>query len=200
MGSTVGERGLPILDMQMEIWSARLVSEVGIAPPIAACLASTIAREVRALDPPAQDQLQDAHGVTLLDRLDELTAFQGFMDLARQLPPDPRISRAQVLVQNYVCFVYLGESYFKLLRKLMPTGTATRKCCTYLTDNPVRAFRNAVAHASWRYKADFSGLEFWARKGAGPDDPIVRWETSQEDLSFWQALARCVAYALVPSA
>jgi hypothetical protein len=70
----------------------------------------------------------------------------------------------------------------------------TKRCCKFLTDNPVRAFRNAVAHAKWQYKPDFSGLTFWSRKGGDASEPLTRFEVSQHDLGFWQALARCVAY------
>jgi hypothetical protein len=70
----------------------------------------------------------------------------------------------------------------------------TRKCCRFLTDNPIRAFRNALAHANWRYNEDFSGLRFWARKGSDPSEALREFEVSQLELGFWQALARCVAY------
>ena len=63
------------------------------------------------------------------------------------------------------------------------------------SDNPVRAFRNAIAHANWKYLSDYSGLEYWARKSSDPSEPLSRFEVSQSDLSFWQALARCTAYA-----
>ena len=59
----------------------------------------------------------------------------------------------------------------------------------------MRAFRNALAHSNWRYKDDFTGMEFWARKGADLNEPIVRFEVTQLDLGFWQAVSRCTAYA-----
>ena len=195
----MAEQRLPILDEQMCAWSTRLVSHVRVDPEFVPCLASTLARETRSIAGPLRAQLTSDHGVAIEDRLDELRAFQGFMDLAHSLPTDPRLARAQVIAQNYVCFVYLGESVFRVLRKLSPSGTVARRCSTFLTDNPVRAFRNAVAHASWRYNSDFSGLEFWARKGGEPDEPLAHWEASQDDVAFWQALARCVAYAVLPS-
>jgi hypothetical protein len=118
------------------------------------------------------------------------------MDLVHETSkPHPVVVRAQVVCQNYICFVYLGESCFNVLKKELPPGSAAKKCCRFLTDNPIRAFRNAVAHANWRYLPDFTGLEYWARKGAEPTEPMVRFEVSQQALSFWQALARCTAYA-----
>ena len=43
--------------------------------------------------------------------------------------------------------------------------------------------------------ASFDGLEFWARKGSDPNEPMERFEVAQNDLNFWQAIARCTAYA-----
>jgi len=47
--------------------------------------------------------------------------------------------------------------------------------------------------------SDYSGLVFWAKKGADPNEPLSRFEVSQEDLNFWQTLSRCVAYAAYTS-
>lgn len=179
----------------MARFEVRITRDLKLDAQCAQHLATTIRREVQAL--PEQDRklLYVQEGVTVRDRLDELIAFQGFMDLVHSLPTDSRLIRAQVLAQNYVCFVYLGESCFMTLRRVSPAGSAIRRCSEFLTQNPVRAFRNAVAHALWRYRDDFSGLEFWARKGSDRDEPTIRWEVSQEDLMFWQAIARCTAYA-----
>jgi hypothetical protein len=186
-----------VLDRQLACWANRLVNELGIEASAAAELGSSIAREVAALDQQVRLRLRESQPVRIADRLAELIAFQGFMDSVHATAAPPTVVRAQVIVQNYVCFVYLGESCFRELRKL-PLGT-TKRCCAFLTDNPVRAFRNAIAHANWRYTPDFSGLEFWARKGASLEEPPVRWDVSQEDLNFWQAVARCTAYAAYSS-
>ena len=116
------------------------------------------------------------------------------MDLAGG-PQHPSIVRAQVITQNYMCFVDLGEAWFKRMLKATPPASATKKCCRFLTDNPILAFRNAMAHSNWRYNATFTGLEFWARKSADANEPMERFEVVQNDLNFWQALARCTAYA-----
>jgi hypothetical protein len=188
---------LHLLDTQLASWAPRLASEFGIDIASAATLGTAIARDVRALPQQVRLQLREASPIRLDDRLQELVAFQSFMDGVGP-SPGPATTRAQVIVQNYVCFVYLGESCFRDLRRVLPGGPAKR-CCAFLSDNPVRAFRNALAHANWRYISDFSGLEFWARKGASLDEPVVRWEASQSELNFWQALARCTAYAAYTS-
>jgi hypothetical protein len=131
----------------------------------------------------------------LKERLDELKAFQDWMDWASAAPRDPAIVRAQVITQNYVCFVYLRDSCFIELGKRLPTESTAKKCCGFLTADTVRAFRNAIAHANWHYKPDFSGIEYWARAGGGRNASMDRHEVNQQDLAFWQALARCTAYA-----
>jgi hypothetical protein len=183
------------LDKQMQQWSTRLRDDLKIGPPESNQLATTIAKEVASLHDEAKQRVIDASGIPLKTRIEELVSFQGFVDLVRTSKPHPTVVRAQVVYQNYICFVYLGESCFKLLKKVLPSGSAGKKCCTFLTDNPVRAFRNAVAHANWRYLPDFSGLEFWARRGTEPTEPLVRFEVSQQELDFWQSLARSAAYA-----
>lgn len=35
----------------------------------------------------------------------------------------------------------------------------------------------------------------WARKGGDLNEPLQQFEVEQDDLNFWQALSRCVAYA-----
>ena len=117
------------------------------------------------------------------------------MDLAGSIKGNPYMTQAQVLCQNYMCFVYLSEACFKVLAKRAPTASVTKRCAQFLTDNPVRAFRNAIAHANWRYRQDFRAVVFWARKGVDPNEPLEEFEVEERDLEFWQALSRCVAYA-----
>lgn len=184
------------LDNQMKQWSSRLRDDLNIGPPENNQLATTITAEVGALSVDAKHRVREASQIPLATRVDELIGFQGWMDFVAGLEkPHPTVVRAQVAYLNYVCFVYLGESCFNVLKRELPPGSTAKKCCKFLTDNPVRAFRNAFAHANWRYLPDFSGLEYWARKGAEPTEPMVRFEVSQQDLCFWQALARCTGYA-----
>ena len=179
----------------MQSFAARLMSEVKLPSEVAAKLATTIASDVRFLSPDQKAEIKAASPVSLADRLDELQAFQGWMDIAHNMRDNPFVNRAQVLSQSYICFVYLPESCFRILAKVCPSGSTAKKCAQFLSDNPVRAFRNAVAHANWTYRKDFRAIIYWARKGNNQDEPLERFEVEQEDLSFWQALSRCVAYA-----
>jgi len=182
------------LDTQMQSFSARLTSDVKLTSVMAAKLATTIAADVRFLSPEQKCEIKSTSPVPLSDRLSELQAFQGWMDHAHTKRKNPFITRAQVLSQNYVCFVYLPEACFRALSKVCPSGSATKKCAQFLCNNPVRAFRNAIAHANWTYRADFGGIVYWARKGSDQTEPLERFEVEQNDLAFWQALSRCVAY------
>jgi hypothetical protein len=183
------------LDAEMQPFSARLTSEVKLTSEMAVNLATTIAADVRSLSQEQKSEIRSKSPVPLEDRLSELQAFQGWMDQARTVQNNPFVTRAQVLSQSYICFVYLPEACFRVLAEVCSNGSAAKKCARFLSDNPVRAFRNAIAHANWTYRKDFGAIVYWARKGSDPDEPLKRFEVEQKDLSFWQALSRCVAYA-----
>lgn len=181
------------LDLQLQQFSSLLRAELKLDVDQSNRLATTISQDLDNLSDETRNALRDSSLVPIKDRLDELVAFQGWTEAAASLD-HPSIVRAHVITQNYVCFVYLGESCFSILKKNLPSGSSTRKACQFLTDNPVRAFRNAIAHANWKYKEDYSGIEFWARKGSDANEPLVKLEVDQVTLNFWQALSRTVAY------
>ena len=184
-----------ILDAQMQPFSARLTNELKLTPEMATKLATTIASDVRFLPSEIKAKIRTASPVPLEDRIAELKAFQGWMNQANTVRNNPYVTRAQVLSQSYICFVYLPEACFEVLAKACPTGSATKKCAQFLRNNPVRAYRNAIAHANWTYRTDFSGIIYWAQKDGDKNGPLIRYEVEQDDLSFWQLLSRCVAYA-----
>lgn len=175
------------LDVQMKVFAARLIADVGLREDETGKVATTIAAETRWLDAPSRARVLAASPVPIEARLAELRAFQAWMDLATGVG-DPAVVRAQVIIQNYVCFVYLSEACFRALRKVSSVASVTHRCCQFLDDNPVRAFRNAIAHSNWMYAGDFSGLVFWARKGNDTGEAPSRFDLSQEQLTFWQAL------------
>jgi hypothetical protein len=183
------------LDKQMKSFETQLTNKVKLTPDMVAKLATTIASDVRFLSTDQKDEIKEASPVSLADRLDELQAFQGWMDQASTIRNNPFITRAQVISQNYICFVYLSEACFRVVAKVCPTGSAAKKCAQFLSNNPIRAFRNAIAHANWTYRKDFKAIIYWASKGNDLDEPLEKFEVEQEDLIFWQALSRCVAYA-----
>ena len=107
---------------------------------MAANLATTIAADVRFLSPEQKSEIRTASPVPLSDRLAELHAFQGWMDHAHSVRNNPFITRAHVLSQNYICFVYLPEACFRVLSKMCPNGSATKKCAQFLSNSPFMHF------------------------------------------------------------
>lgn len=187
------------LDRQIGAFSRELAALVGLQVSETGTVATSIAAETRFFGPAARAAIVAASPVPLRDRITELTAFQAFMDYVPRASTNPALTRAQVITQNYVCFVYLSEACFRALLKESKSGSVTRQCCKFLTNNPVRAFRNAIAHSNWTYAANFDGLIFRARKGSDQNEPLTRFELSQSELDFWQTLSRGVAYAAYTS-
>jgi hypothetical protein len=199
------------LDVQMRQHATRLKQDVGLDSDQACSFATSICKDFRPLVTLARERFAEASAIPLPARYEEVLGFQLFSDFCnslRKVPPG--VVRARVLAQNYVCFVYLPEFLFREARKLSRPGTTLHKSTEYLTNNRLRAFRNAVAHANWQYRDDFTGLIFYARarKGAGTDpsptcgkptaeEPMQRFEVTDEELGFWQALARCTGYVLL---
>ena len=186
------------LDIQMENFSTALATDVCVDSKYTSTLATSLAAEIHLLGPDDRARVANASPVSIAARLDELRAFQAWMELATN-ESNAATVRAQVIVQNYVCFVYLGEACFRELRKVSRAGSVTRRCCEYLTNDGVRAFRNAIAHANWAYAPDFSGLIYWARKDDDKTTPMDRFRVTQSELEFWQALSRTVAYVTYAS-
>ena len=141
-----------------------------------------------------KNKVKDASPIDLKIRIDELLAFQSMMDTFNKLKPRPEIVRTQIIVQNYICFVYLKDALFEALREIFSSDSLTKKCCNFLLNNPVRAFRNAIAHGNWKYNENCTGIEFWAHKGDLTKSKMTKWEVHQKELAFWQALSRMVAY------
>jgi hypothetical protein len=182
------------LDIQFIQWKNKLIEEVKIPLDKFEKLATTIRIEIEMLTDEEKQKIRDASPVDLKIRLEELHAFQVMMDTFNKMKPRPEIVRTQVIAQNYICFVYLKDTLFEILKKVSQPDSISRKCCKYLLNNPVRAFRNSIAHGNWKYKSDFSGFEFWAYKGEPNEHPMDKWEVSGQDLNFWQQLSRAVAY------
>jgi hypothetical protein len=182
------------LDEQLIRWKDKLLMDVRVPADKYDQIATIMAKEIDALSEVAKEELKTASPIDVSSRIKELSAFQKMMDTFNRMTPIPEVVRAQVITQNYICFVYLKESLFETLKRVSQPETITKKCCKFLSNNPVRAFRNSIAHGNWTYKHDSSGLDFWARKGESRDEPMVKWEVSQDELNFWQALSRTVAY------
>ncbi len=157
-------------------------------------VASIIASEIEQKKDLIASELKTISPISLETRMEELIAFQQMMEIFNQMKPKPAIVRTQVVSENYFCFVYLKDSLFEVLKKQSEVGSVTKKCMKFLLNNPVRAFRNSVAHGNWKYLDDFSGIEFWARKGSEKNGKMSHFTVSQTELGFWKTLSKAIAY------
>jgi hypothetical protein len=181
-------------DHKLSAFSTKLRDDLAIEPPASLKLATTIRSEIRSLPLEKIPTLTDDSPLCLRDRFD---VMEKYLIWLKQCNSENKYGH--LLAHNYFCFVYLGENLFKVLRKELPPDSVARKCCQALSDNPVRAFRNALAHGNWRITLDQSGIDFWAKKGADPSESMSRWWFSQSDLDFLGLLAIATALATVGS-
>ncbi len=182
-------------DNQLYQFKNRLIKEVKISEQNVDRVASIISDEIRKNKSTLLSKMEEVTPIKIKTRIEELSSFQEMMDTLNNMTPRPEIVRSQVITQNYICFVYLKDTLFDVLKQNAENGSTLKKCTKFLLNNPVRAFRNSIAHGNWKYKDDFSGLEFWAYKGSPTDDEqMTKFQVSQDELNFWQTLSRCVGY------
>jgi len=181
-----------VIDVQLSQFR-QLENEIGISPADSQRLATSIHEEIDEWPKESKRAFVDSRVIPLNARIDELQAFQMWMDSSRA-STDPGTVRARVITQNYICFVYLNDACFRSLQTLAVEGSVTRRCADYLMRDGVRALRNAVAHSNWMYNEAFDGLVYWSKRKLHGNEPHLRFEVDQAQLGFWQALSRTVAY------
>jgi hypothetical protein len=179
------------LDAKLANFATKLRDDLQIAPPASNALATTIRSDIASLNAGNMPNLAANNPLSLKDRYGEL---QQFLVWHEQRANDPNIYGG-LLSLNYMCFVYLKDSFFEVLRDQLPNNSAAYKCCIFLTHNPIRAFRNALAHGNWRLTLDRSGIDFWDRAKGDRNKPLLRFRINQNDLHFAQYLAIATAYA-----
>ena len=189
------------LDRQLYPYSDRLKEDVGIDKIHLDSICSTIYSELGQLSNENLLEIELASPISLKLRIEELTAFNMMMDRVNiQLSKYPEIVRSQVIVQNYIAFVYLKDNCFEVTKKIMPSGTLTRRIYQFLLNNPVRAFRNAIAHGNWQYANDFSAIKYYAHKGESIPNAegkeMCEFTVENSELGFWQALSRATGYTI----
>lgn len=184
------------LDRQLAAFRDRLTHEVGLTIEEAAKVATMVAADIRFLPVEAKSEIRAASPVPLSARFEELIAFQSWSDFSTSVRSNPAITRASVVVQNYICFVYLKDACFEVVARRAAPGSVAARASAFLSRGAVRDFRNAFSHANWRYNKSFTGLECWVLEDSRNRSGSMRhFEVSQADLNFWQALSRGVAYA-----
>lgn len=157
------------------------------------CLATTVHNEVVALGETVHNQIRISLLIPPERYVEELTAFQAWMDVARANAANPAIIRAQVMTELYVAFVWLRDSLMKPVAACAPEDSVVGIVHRFLSTDRRRLLRNAIAHGRWCYLPDFTGLECWAEPSRG--ERHQRFEIAQTELDAWQLLARGTAIA-----
>lgn len=88
------------LDDQMKAYHDELTSLVRVGPLMADRLATSIASEVRFMEPQKKKAIRDATPVKLSARLDELGAFQSFMESVHISGLDQSAQFVRILLQR----------------------------------------------------------------------------------------------------
>lgn len=184
------------LDRQVERFKSRLIDDVHLTSEEASKVSTLCAADVRFLPGEVKAEIAAASEVPVSARYQELLAFQAWSDIVQRSERPPPVVRAQVVVQNYICFLYLKDACFEVLAQRAAENSVVGRCSKYLCRGEVRDFRNAFAHANWMYRSDFSGFSCWVnRDGRNPKAGRRTFEVMQNDVDFWQTLSRAVAYA-----
>ena len=101
------------LDRQLAQFSDQLVACASLNTEEARKVGTLIAAETRFLEPTARSSIFAASPVPLQERINELSALQTFMETATRIRNDPSVTRAHMVVQNYISFVYWARHAFE---------------------------------------------------------------------------------------
>ena len=116
------------------------------------------------------------------------------MEMIAKSKPSPIVVRAKVITQNYICFVYLPKSCFWILSKSLPSGSVTKTFQTFYVTIALGRFETPLHMQTGATVAILRVSSIGLREGQDSKE-LVEFEVLQPELSFWQALSRCVAYA-----
>lgn len=184
------------LDKQISQFETDLINDVGLHADETSMVASLAFSEIKFLPEEAKNKIELISPVPLSQRLEELKAFQMWSEIVSSQEVHPAVVRAQVIVQSYVCFVYLKDALFEIISSLANEDSVIKKSSAFLSRGKVRDFRNAFSHANWCYKEDFSGFKCWVLKDSRKrNGPMKKFEVSQHEMNFWQTLSRGISYA-----
>ena len=115
------------VDEQLALWSIKLVTDVRVTEAVSRKLGTTIASDVRFLPHDLKREIAAVSPIPPRARVEELIAFQASMNSLKR--PPPAEVRAQVVIQNYLCFVYLPESVFRHSRQECTYGLGCESVC-----------------------------------------------------------------------
>jgi hypothetical protein len=183
---------LPHLDQQVASVEHLLIG-LEVPARFSTALPSHVYDEVLLLDEQTHHELRQGLGVSPEEYLEEMAAFQVWMDFANAAKQSPVIVRAQVITQLYVAFVWLRDSLMYPVSEKVAEG-ATKLIFNFFKADERNHFRNSVAHGRWTYLKDFTGLQYWD----GPKDkPLTRFTIDGPELEAWQVLSRATTTAVL---
>ena len=120
-----------VLNKQLRAFGIRLRNDVGLTERESGRVASLVAADVRFLPSAVKAEIRATSPVPISARLDELIAFQSWMELASSLTGHAEVTRAQVITQNYICFVYLKDACFEVLNRRCAKDSLAARCGSY---------------------------------------------------------------------
>ena len=109
-------------DVRMAEFSEELTDQVKLSEQESKRLASTLYREMHALASRGSFNVVDV--VPYKERFNELALYMNWHAETRSAEETQLAEHAKLVLSNYICFVYLGETCFTRLRKELPTDTA----------------------------------------------------------------------------
>ena len=139
------------LNEQLAKWEKHFQNEVKIKKEDIPILATVFSNEIKNLSEDIRQEIRDATPVDIHLRYEELRAFQSYMDITHSRTLHPSEVRAQIINTNYICFVYLNESCFRIIKQHLTAGSTTKKCCNYLVLvlTQARSYQNCTSIASF---------------------------------------------------
>lgn len=196
---------LKTYDDRLRRYAPQTVDAVGLTYEQANSVASTIYREVSALE-----DVQAIQGLTQtspISATQRLFFFENYLIWKHHLEPRqisptsadlPRERMANALAEAcsvidlYACFVFVGDGLFQRLASVSDKRSCTGRCALFLRNGDLRALRNAVAHGNWHLVPDGS-IRYWAHNGADKNEPLGEFSASADVMNFYLLLSQCVA-------
>ena len=190
-------------DEILYVHKERLSADVGIDAQYLSKVSTTIRNELSLLTDEQLLEIEKSSLVPLEDRIQELGRFDELIHYVIDNQKSISGNRKACITtyRNYMLFVYLKDNCFEVTKKLMPSKTMTKRICRFLLDNPLRAFRNAIAHGNFYYNIkNTQSIIFYAYKGESKDNvdasEMTMFEVYLDELNFWQELSRGTAYTI----
>src|SRR3970040_85831 len=93
------------IDNQMKAYRTKLMDDLGLDSIASNNLATAISLEIDNLSQSQMEEVKNTFTPIPIELVfEEINAFQQWMDLSTKIK-GPLVTRAQVIVQNYICFL-----------------------------------------------------------------------------------------------